>query len=91
MYWLRAQSTQKEIKLDAIDERMIVSNTGPEIDIRDREAIFELGFTRKPAGRGLGLYICREVLNRIGYEITLNSSDSDSGTSFAIIPTEEAS
>lgn len=90
IYWLSNQPNRREVKLDVVDGKMIVSNTGPEISVRDREAIFELGFTRKPAGRGLGLYICREVLGRVGYEIALESTDSDSGTSFAIYPTQEA-
>ena len=49
---------------------------------RDREAIFELGFTRKPGGRGLGLHISREVLEKGGYTLQVDESGQDSGATF---------
>jgi signal transduction histidine kinase len=54
--------------------------------VRDQEAIFELGFTRKPGGRGLGLHISREVLDRVGYTLQLDPPGSDSGATFRIGP-----
>lgn len=68
---------------------MIVSDNGPGVAIQDRQAIFESGFTRKPAGRGLGLYISRQVLDREGYEITLDVTTLDSGAVFRIEPEAE--
>ena len=65
---------------------MLVSDNGPGVPARDREAIFELGFTRKPGGRGLGLHISREVLDRVGYSLQLDPPGPDSGATFRITP-----
>jgi sensor histidine kinase regulating citrate/malate metabolism len=47
-----------------------ISNNGPSLLIFGiNERIFELGFTRKPLGRGMGLYISKQVLNKIGYDL----------------------
>ena len=86
IYWLRDQSTPRNIRLDARDNAMIVEDNGPGIAFADREVIFELGFTRKPGGRGLGLYISRDVLDRVGYELIVGEPPSGKGTLFTIRP-----
>ena len=53
------------IRLHADDSGFYISNNGPEIPVNDRERIFDLGFTRKLKGRGLGLHISREVLKGV--------------------------
>ncbi|HUV13516.1 MAG TPA: ATP-binding protein, partial [Acidobacteriota bacterium] len=52
IFWLQDQLPPREIHLEADAEAFIVRDTGPGISRRDREAVFELGFTRKPGGRG---------------------------------------
>jgi hypothetical protein len=71
IYWLTDRKTERTILLDADSEAFLVGNTGPPVAPRDREAMFELGFTRKPGGRGMGLYISRHTLEKAGYQITL--------------------
>lgn len=64
IYWV-AQSTEetKQILLDVIQERVVVSDSGPGIDEDDRKHLFTLFFTRKiRGGRGVGLYLCRANL-----------------------------
>ena len=65
---------------------MIVTDNGPGVAPRDREAIFELGFTRKPGGRGLGLHISREVLEKIGYSLQLDPPGPTPGATFRLAP-----
>ena len=62
IYWISQQnpSEERRIKLDAEDGVFWVSDSGPGVNPVDRETIFEFGFTRKPGGRGMGLYISRE-------------------------------
>jgi signal transduction histidine kinase len=60
------------------------------VPARDREAIFELGFTRKPGGRGLGLHISREVLDRVGYSLELDPAGPQSGATFRLVPKTES-
>ena len=86
IFWLSQQNPEKErlIRLGAKDGMLLVQDSGPGVSVRDGEAIFEFGFTRKPGGRGLGLHISRESLRRVGYDLTL--LDGDSGATFAIQP-----
>ena len=81
IFWLRDQSPPRTISLDVEDATMIVADNGPGVHLRDREAIFELGFTRKPGGRGLGLYISRDVLARVGYDLTVGEPADGVGAS----------
>lgn len=82
VFWLKDKA-ERVITLDALsDGTLVVRDTGPGIPLRDRESIFELGFSRKPGGRGMGLYISREVLRKIDYDLELHPSES--GTEFYI-------
>ena len=89
IFWLRDQPAPRTIRLDAEGDTMFVEDNGPGVPVEDREAIFELGFTRKPGGRGLGLYISRDVLNRAGYELKVGEPRKGTGTTFAIQPKTE--
>ena len=84
IFWLRDQSPPRIIRLTTEGDAMIVEDNGPGVPPEDREAIFELGFTRKPGGRGLGLYISRDVLGRVGYELNVGESPTGKGTAFTI-------
>lgn len=61
-----------------------ISDNGPGIMEQDRERIFDPFFTRKPEGTGLGLSISRQILERHGAYIELDSSVGK-GTTFRII------
>lgn len=86
VFWLCGQMPPRTIRLDVEDNAMIVADNGPGVSPLDREAIFELGFTRKPGGRGLGLYISRDVLDRAGYVLMVGEPIDGSGAEFRIQP-----
>ena len=88
IYWLSGQSGQVErrIELDAKDGVFRVSDTGPGIQRRDRDDVLEYGFTRKPGGRGMGLYISRQALRSVGYDLTLADRKAPRGAMFLIGP-----
>ena len=90
IFWLSQQNPQRErcIELDERDGAMLVSDTGPGVNVRDREAIFEFGFSRKPGGRGMGLHIGRESLRRVGFDLCL--TDGEEGATFGIVPKKES-
>ena len=90
VFWLRDQPPPRRIRIDAKDDAMIVADNGPGVAPADREAIFEPGFTRKPGGRGLGLYISRDVLQRVGYELNVQAPTEGQGTVFIIRPKAES-
>ena len=85
IFWLKDRPMPREIKLSARENTFVVSDNGPGVPNRDREAIFELGFTRKPGGRGMGLYISREMLEKEGYQLQL-SENLNGGATFIIKP-----
>ncbi len=89
IFWLKSRTSEKIIMLDIDDTAMLIGDTGPGIRERDSESIFELGFTRKPGGRGMGLHISRDVLQRIGYSLTLDPAKDDRGASFRIAPLQD--
>ncbi len=71
IYWLKDHKQPRSITLAADTGGFLVANNGPRIPTRDREAIFDLRFSRKPGGRGMGLYISRQTLGKAGYRLTL--------------------
>lgn len=78
IYWVANGAKQeKTIRLDVDNEGFLVSNSGPGIEERLRERIFEFGETTKPGGRGMGLAISRDTLQREGFDLELIRAGSD--------------
>ncbi len=75
LYWLDAVETKgKEILVTVNGDRgeLIFSDNGPGIDEEDQPYIFDSFYSGKgQAGRGLGLYIARQLLERHDYRISL--------------------
>lgn len=90
IYWLNKSNVdEKIIRLHADDDGNIyVSNNGLPIPIQDNFRIFDLGFTRKENGRGMGLHISKEVLEAAGYSISLDTPRAKSTVTFKIAPTK---
>lgn len=63
-YWLSSVQSDRKILLDCVGRSIVIANNGPKIEKRDMERIFERGFSRKPGGRGLGLYISAKALEQ---------------------------
>ncbi|MDR1498509.1 MAG: ATP-binding protein [Puniceicoccales bacterium] len=68
-YWCQQGANKRRIRLSEANQGLVVSDSGPGIVVQDAERIFEPGFSRRPGGRGLGLYIARESLHGMGYEL----------------------
>ena len=82
MYWLcqasLSQSSNRRIEID-IDRHgrfVEVYDSGTGIDPRHREDVFKPYFTYKKDGKGLGLYIARELTEYHGGKLSL-SEDAD--------------
>ena len=66
-----------------------IKDSGPGIDPADLNSIFDAFFTTKSHGMGLGLAICRMIIERHGGRLSA-SSDGTNGTLFEVIlPTRE--
>jgi|CXWL01.1.fsa_nt_gi signal transduction histidine kinase len=72
IHWLKTISGPRKIVFDAEEGAFIVANNGPNIPDRDVAGLFERGFTRKPGGRGLGLFIAKKALKKEEMDIVLD-------------------
>jgi signal transduction histidine kinase len=80
LYWLKTIEGEKEIhiKIDGDNQRLIFSDNGPGIKDDDKNYIFEAFYSGKgEEGRGLGLYIARQLLDRYDYTINLAEISKD--------------
>lgn len=68
---------------DASKVRLTVADTGPGIPTQQLEEIFRPYFTTKPDGTGVGLSIVRELVDRAGGQISVES-EPGRGTAFAV-------
>ena len=90
IYWLSViDSNDKriEITLDGDNKQVIFSDSGPGIYEDDKPYIFEAFYSGKEEGRGLGLYIAKQLLRRLGYDIYISEMQSEnklSGANFVI-------
>nr|VFJ65389.1 MAG: Histidine kinase-, DNA gyrase B-, and HSP90-like ATPase [Candidatus Kentron sp. FW] len=86
LFWLGDREGPRTITLDANDQGYLFSDNGRGIPDRDRETVFEQGFTRKPGGRGLGLFISRQALRGTGFTLELLDPPAGGGARFRIGP-----
>lgn len=85
IYWLKQSDVpEKIIRLHADETGIYISNNGISIKPQDKERIFEMSFSRKPNGRGMGLSISREVLEAEGYNIQVVEPREGSTVTFKI-------
>lgn len=71
IYWvsMTRDGTKREIQLSVVDGAVVISDSGPGVDPDDLPRLFQLFFSRKPDGRGVGLYLCRTNLEMGGHSI----------------------
>ncbi|WP_433748556.1 histidine kinase N-terminal domain-containing protein [Falsibacillus pallidus] len=51
-----------------------IKNNGPQIPLEHQATIFDPFFTTKKTGTGLGLYICKEIIEKHGGSLTCESA-----------------
>ncbi len=85
IFWLQGcQGRKREIVLDTNGGELLIRDNGPGVSSRDRSNVFEMNFSRKPGGRGMGLHISRETLQKVGMRLTLDPVPPSSGAVFRI-------
>lgn len=70
LYWLRNSNT-KHIKFDYFKEtnEIIIMNSGQKIEEHRLDKIFQLFYSNRPNGRGIGLYLTKQSLNECYFDI----------------------
>ncbi len=83
VYWLQrglkagAKRRELHLELDPQSRSLTVSDTGPGIASADKERVFTAGFTLRPRGQGLGLFIASEVAAYHQAQLVLDGADED--------------
>ncbi len=62
LYWVGMAEGERLIKIDIIDDLVVIANNGPAIDPEDVKKLFQLFYSRRPNGNGVGLYLSRQNL-----------------------------
>jgi signal transduction histidine kinase len=86
IYWV-GRSEDRRIRLDFIDEKIVVGDSGPGVDRDDVRRLFQLFYTRRTSGRGVGLYLARVNLEAGRHTIRYATDDDPqtlSGANFII-------
>ncbi|MFL9840461.1 ATP-binding protein [Sphingomonas sp. ST-64] len=74
VYWT-SLATERKIELDFQDGLAIIADSGPGVDPEDVSRLFELFFSRRRSGRGVGLYLSRVNLGVAGHKIRYAMAD----------------
>jgi signal transduction histidine kinase len=69
--------------------RVTIADTGPGIPSGDRERIFESFFTTKPGGIGIGLWICRSIIDSHGGRLWLDDQQTGGAVFRFTLPTHQ--
>lgn len=83
VYWVQqgqmVGETEKRILIDIDSDAKVLTlrDNGPGIAESDRQRVFIAGFSMRPRGHGLGLFLAREVATYHGATLQLDSADDD--------------
>jgi signal transduction histidine kinase len=80
LYWLDVSETKNPRILILIDGKrrtVTIADNGRGVHAKDVQNLFQPFFSTKTRGRGLGLYICKDVLSELGADITYVEDPAD--------------
>jgi len=95
IFWLGRDATGRKLEytgprlleFDADERGFLIGNNGPVISERDAERIFEMSFSTKARGRGMGLSLAKNALLKEGYNIFLDQCGNAGPPVFLITTT----
>ena len=94
VYWLRRGATvleitrPKRIRVEISSSGFSVADSGPGIDPKYEDSIFDMFISAKPAserGQGLGLFISSQLLAADGCSISLSADKNQDGRRYKFI------
>ena len=69
IYWLGYSERECIIKMDIKNDEILIMNSGPKMSHTELTRCFEIFYTKKASGRGIGLYLAKKCLNSIDKDI----------------------
>ena len=66
--------------------RVEVEDTGPGIDAKNLDKVFDAFVTTKPGGMGLGLAICRMIIDRHGGQLSASPAQPRGAVFRMVLP-----
>ncbi|UCA47000.1 ATP-binding protein [Pseudochrobactrum sp. XF203] len=85
LYWAtQSNNNERQVELILDDGDICIRDTGPGVSHKDIYNIFEMNFSRKPGGRGLGLHITKQILHRLGHDLMVDEPKINNGATFRI-------
>ncbi|UTA67559.1 ATP-binding protein [Emticicia sp. 21SJ11W-3] len=89
-FWMKNVEI-KEIHFDYLKAKnqIIILNSGQKIEEHRLSKIFDLFYSNRSSGRGIGLYLAKQSLNESGFDIYATNEESYNilnGACFVIIP-----
>jgi signal transduction histidine kinase len=73
-------------KLSGAEVEFVVQDDGPGIPAEHQDRIFELNFSTKPGGSGLGLALARREAERLGGRIEVESTEGEGTLLRVVLP-----
>lgn len=90
IYWMRNSQVKKILfDFNPKTEEIIIANSGQKIEDFRLSKVFELFYSTRPNGRGIGLYLVKQSLNENYFDIYATNDDnynSLNGACFVIKP-----
>ncbi len=66
-----------------------ISDNGPGINVRDVDNIFEAFYTTKDSGLGMGLSICKSIIENHGGELSYSQNKTGGSRFYFSLPVEK--
>lgn len=87
LYWV-GLADEREIQIDLIGDLVVIANSGPAVDQDDVDRLFELFYSRRANGNGVGLYLSKQNLavahHKIWYAVKPEEKLIQAGANFVI-------
>lgn len=88
LYWVTLAENERVISIDIINDSVVIANNGPAVDPDDIANLFQLFYSRRPNGNGVGLYLSKQNLavarHKIWYATNPEEKIIESGSNFVI-------
>ena len=68
---------------------MFITDSGPGVESRVADRIFDFGYSKKKNGRGMGLYVSRQILRHDSFDLVLAKRGKGVAPVFQIIKNDD--